>query len=218
MRYTKLFLPLILITIYLNTHAQLPVIKEPHHKPVLVNDYVRLLDVNINAGDTTWYHVHAAPSVIVFLSDSKIGAQVKGETPAQPGEVLPGQARYIDYGANPVTHRVYNSGTNVFHVMDIELVKTQPSADSCAAIQQNNFETTINEKLVRVYKFDVNNQSPVKLQKTSCAHLLVCISGNIKSEDKDLKSGEYEFFVPNKAIELTNQQNASSTCVLLELK
>ncbi len=199
-------------------HAQVPVIKEPHHKPVLVNDYVRLLDVHINAGDTTMYHIHAAPSVIVMISKSVIGIQKFGETPSAPGEVLPAQTSFTDYGTNPITHRVYNSGNNIFHVMDIELVKKEPSHDSCIALQQNNFQTTINEKLVRVYKFNLDEHQLLNLTKNSCAHLLICISGEINTSNKKLSTGEYFFFNANTSISINNNQNNSATCVLLELK
>ena len=62
---------LLMLTAFIayKTQAQVPVREEPHHKPVLENNYVRLLDVHLNAGDTTQYHIHATPSVIVFISN-----------------------------------------------------------------------------------------------------------------------------------------------------
>src|SRR5215467_7633048 len=88
--------------------AQVPVMNESHHKPVLINDYIRLLDVHLNPGDTTLYHIHAAPSVIVYISKSMIGTQIMGQTDLSSGEVLPGETRFVDYEKNPLTHRVYN--------------------------------------------------------------------------------------------------------------
>ena len=198
-------------------HAQVPVIKEPHHKPVLVNKYVRLLDVHLNAGDTTQYHIHAAPSIIVMISNSTIGMQKSAEAPSAPGNVTPGATSFVDYEKNPVTHRVYNSGNNVFHVMDIELAKKNPSADSCDALQESNIETTINNNLVRVYKFDLSNNL-FHINKSSCAHLLICISGKVNTSNKIIATGEYVFFNPNTEITLTNKNTDKSTCVLLELK
>lgn len=219
MKYAKHSIQFLLFFILCNAaQAQVPVIKEPHHKPVLVNDYVRLLDVHLNAGDTTQYHIHAAPSVIVMISKSVIGMQKLGEAPSVPSQVLPGQTSFIAYDKNPVTHRVYNSGDNVFHVMDIELAKQAPSADSCAGLQQKNIETTINEKLVRVYKFDLNNQKSVNISKNNCAHLLICISGEIKVTGKTIKTGAYIFFGPETDVSISNHQNNNTTCVLLELK
>src|SRR6185312_16162074 len=119
-----------------NISAQVPVREEPHHKVVLENDHVRLLDVHIKPGDTTLYHIHAAPSVMVQITKSIIGIQVMGQTVAPPAHVLPGETKFAAYDKNPVAHRVYNAGKNVFHVMDIELVKQAPSNDSCAALME----------------------------------------------------------------------------------
>ena len=218
MNYKKYLLQFIFFILCNEVVAQVPVREEPHHKPVLENDYIRLLDVHINPGDTTLYHIHAAPSVIVFISKSVMGAQIMNQSPAQPGEVLPAQTRFIDYDKNPVTHRVYNSGNNVFHVMDIELVKKQPSPDSCIAIQQNNIETTINEKLVRVYKFDLTGHQSLPIPKSNCAYLLVCITGKINITNREITTGEYLFFDPGSAIVLGNGQKDHSTFVLLQLK
>jgi hypothetical protein len=219
MPYAKYLMQfLILFIAYNNINAQVPVIKEPHHKPVLVNDYVRLLDVHINAGDTTQYHIHATPSVIVIISNSIIGSQKLGGTPSTPNEVLPAQTSFVDYGANPITHRVFNAGKNVFHVMDIELVKKDPSADSCAALEQNNIETAINEKLVRAYKLNLTAHQSLNISKNNCAHLLVCISGEVKTPNKKLTTGEYVFFNPNTGLSVNNNQTSTAICVLLELK
>jgi hypothetical protein len=219
MKYLKYFLQFLVLSIFCNEiNAQVPVIEEPHHKPVLINDYVRLLDVHLNAGDTTFYHIHAAPSVIVMISNSVIGMQKSGEAPSASSQVFAGQTSFMAYGEHPITHRVYNSGNNVFHVMDIELAKNAPSPDSCAALQQNNIQTTINEKLVRVYKFELNSIQSINIAKSSCAHLLICISGEISTTGKKIKTGEYIFFNPDTEISLSNQQKGSSNCVLLEIK
>jgi hypothetical protein len=216
MNCSKYLLAILFIIACNNLKAQVPVITEPHHKPVLVNDYVRLLDVHLNPGDTTLYHIHAAPSVIVFISKSTMGAQPLGKQPAIPNEVLPGQTLFVDYGSNPVTHRVFNSGNNVFHVMDVELVKKEPSSDSCSPIRQANVETTINENLVHVYKFSLNQSQSLSIPKSSCAHLLICISGEVTA-GKEIETGGYVFFKPNAEISINNK-GENSTCVLLELK
>lgn len=218
MHYIKSLLSFLIFFIFcIDAHAQIPVIKEPHHKSVLVNNYVRLLDVHINPNDTTLYHIHAAPSVIVIISNSTIGIQKMGESPSAPGNVTAGSTSFVDYEKNPVTHRVYNSGNNVFHVMDIELVKKEPSLDSCNALQENNIETTINNNLVRVYKFDLLNNS-LRINKSSCAHLLICISGKVNTSNKTISNGKYVFFNPNTDITLSNKNADKSTCVVLELK
>jgi hypothetical protein len=219
MKYLKYISQILLLFIFCSDiYAQVPVIKEPHHKPVLVNNYIRLLDVHLNAGDTTQYHIHAAPSVIVMISNSTIGIQKSGEAPAASGNVTAGSTSFVDYGKNPITHRVYNSGNNIFHVMDIELAKKNHSADSCNALQENNIETTINNNLVRVYKFALNTNNSLHINKSSCAHLLICISGAVSTSNKKITTGEYTFFNPNTDVSINNNQKDSSTCVVVELK
>ncbi len=197
---------------------EVPVVKEPHHKPVLVNEYVRLLDVHLNPGDTTLYHVHQTPSVIVPISKTTTGIQKWGEAPGIPSTSLPGNVGFVHFETNPVTHRVFNADNNVYHVMDIELVKKEPSPDSCAAWQQGGVETAINEKLVRVYKFDVSNTSLLHVSASSCAYLLICISGELNGGSKNIRTGEYVFFNPNTPLNISNHQTEKASCVLLQLK
>jgi hypothetical protein len=220
MHYTKYGTILLCLTVCKSLSAQVPVREEPHHKPVLENKYVRLLDVHINQGDTTLYHLHAAASVIVHISKSMIGSQVMGQPVQPPAEVLAGQTRFAPYNENPVKHRVYNGGDNIFHVMDIELVKKIPSQDSCAILKSSavNVETTIDEKLVRVYKFDLQHQQTIMLPASSCAHLLVCISGEVTSNAKQITTGQYIFFDPNTKLSVKDTQADIATCVVLELK
>ncbi len=198
--------------------AQVPVREEPHHKPVLENGYVRLLDVHIKPGDTTLYHVHAAPSVIVEITTSTIGMQVMGKPVAPPTPFSSGETKFAAYDKSPVTHRVYNAGKQIFHVMDIELVKKEPSNESCAALTKTNIETTIDEKLVRVYRFDLSNRQQINFPAGSCAHLLICTNGTANTTGKKITTGEYIFFAPHKEVSVNNKQAATSTCVVLELK
>lgn len=217
MTYVKYFILLLMLNSLQPLYAQVPVREEPRHKNVLENDYLRLLDVHLAPGDTSLYHIHATPSVIVFLSKSVIGAQVMSGESQLPARVYPQQALYIDYAAKPVTHRVYNDSTNVFHVMDIELVKSAPSADSCTVLQQKNITTTINEKLVDVYKLQVEPDQSLNIPSGTCAYLLICISGEVESTKK-IKAGGFIFFEPGSEIPLINKKSSNATCVLLAIK
>ena len=46
-----------------------PVFQEPRHNPVLFNKYLRVIEAQIENSDTRLFHVHAAPSAFVFLTD-----------------------------------------------------------------------------------------------------------------------------------------------------
>ena len=218
MSYSKYSILFLLLMICSGLYAQVPVRQEPHHKTLLINNYVRLLDVHIKPGDTTLYHTHAAPSIMVHLTKSIIGIQMMGQAIMPPSEVLQGKTSFAAYDVKPITHRVYNAGKNVFHVMDIELVKKQPSAHSCAALQIPGAAITIDEKLARVYKFDLVNQQSINLPAGSCAHLLICITGEVNTNGKKISTGKYLFFNPDSRVSVTNKQTNNATCVVLELK
>ena len=218
MHYSKYSTLLFFLMVCSSLYAQVPVRQEPHHKTVLQNDYIRLLDVHIKPGDTTLYHIHAAPSVMVHITKSIIGIQMMGKAIMPPSEVLQGKTSFAAYDENPITHRVYNAGKNVFHVMDIELVKKQPSANSCAASQIPGAAITIDEKLARVYKFDIAEQQLINLPAGKCAHLVICITGEIITNGKRISAGKYLFFDPDSKVSFTNKQNDNATCVVLELK
>jgi hypothetical protein len=61
--------------------AQVAVEKESHHKIVLDNAWVRVLDGHVPPHDTTPAHIHSANSVVIFLSKTNLGIQVTGQQP-----------------------------------------------------------------------------------------------------------------------------------------
>ena len=102
--------------------AQIPVSQEPRHHKVLENDHVRLLDVHIPPGDTSMIHIHATPSVFVVLNNVKTGSQVISEEDHSKSPIPHyGNIWFEGFYEKPRIHRVWNSDTTEFHVMDIEL-------------------------------------------------------------------------------------------------
>ena len=198
--------------------AQVPVRDEPHHRVVLENDFVRLIDVHIQPHDTTLTHIHAAPSVIVFLTKSTIGSQIVGAQ-ASMAEVMPAQTSYAAYDEKPITHKVWDQGNSLFHVMDIELVKKEPAKDSCAALSQNGIVWQWSQKLVRSYSVEITQDKPIAIPKSNCAYLLIDISGSVRisaiTNNQTLQEGSFIFFSPQHDFMISG---ANTKCVLLELK
>ena len=98
-----------------------PVDAEPFHHPVYENQYVRILDVRFQPGQTTLVHTHGHDYVAVHLSDATVQSQPEGKdwspVPVHFGEV---QMNWLN--GKPYTHRVRNTGTTPFHVMVFELL------------------------------------------------------------------------------------------------
>jgi hypothetical protein len=179
-------------------HAQLPVSREPHHKVIQENPYYRLLEGKIPAGDTTPAHIHAANSVVIFLSHSTFGIQVMGDKPVVT-TVSPGDIKYVAYGDKPVNHIVWNQTAPLFHFYVVELRKPPPAADSCPILSHPGI--TLQWKQPTVKAYDINITGPLHLPKAPCARLLIAFTG------------VYQFFPPGTPIDLPS----SGRSILLEI-
>ena len=92
---------------------------EAHHHPKFENEFVRVWDVTVPAGQATLWHVHRNDNVVVTLA----GASLRLENATAPateaqwgfGEVRFAKATYV--------HRAINAGTTPFHNLTIELLK-----------------------------------------------------------------------------------------------
>jgi quercetin dioxygenase-like cupin family protein len=94
---------------------------EPHHHILFKNQYVEVMDVRIEPGDTTAYHTHAHDTVFIRLTDSVTQSQTKDKDwdPARPSK--PGEVAFDNDSQHPFTHHVKNAGTTPYRVLDIEL-------------------------------------------------------------------------------------------------
>jgi hypothetical protein len=205
-------LPLILVPLLLaiRLEAQLPEDREPHHKVLLVNTYLRLLEGNVPANDTTAAHQHAANSVVIFLSHSTFGIQAIGDKPII-ATVKPGDMKYVAYGDKPVVHIVWNQTPPLFHFFVVEVPKHPVTRDSCPILSQTGL--TLQEPSVRGYYLDIGNNQIRHLEPASCARLLIVITGTITSGGQRLSPNQYKFFPPKTPIDL----KGAAHCILLEL-
>lgn len=80
------------------------VLDEPRHRTVYIGDQLRLLDVQINPGDTSLPHTHDSPILYSFIS--------MANTPVD-GRLV-SVTRYAD---TPFTHRVGNDGPGLFRII-----------------------------------------------------------------------------------------------------
>jgi quercetin dioxygenase-like cupin family protein len=118
---------IVLITCYLlgfnfSAIAQVavPVEKEPMHRLKFENEFVRLFDVLVPAGESTKYHVHLYDGVSVRVSNAQIiDEAISGER--KPFDIKYGAATF-GTRPSPETHRVVNSGNSDFRNIFIEIL------------------------------------------------------------------------------------------------
>jgi quercetin dioxygenase-like cupin family protein len=122
---------------------------EPRHHFKFENEYVRVWDVTVPAGDVTLWHAHRNDNVVVILGEAKLHIETAGAPPAESlwrfGEVKFGKATYV--------HRAMNIGTTPFHNLTIELLKTPPNEQEQSKPKESTVRAPVleNERL-RVYR------------------------------------------------------------------
>lgn len=204
----------------------MPVREEPYHRVIYENDYVRVIDVHVPPGITTFYHIHSIPSVVVELTNSTIVSQEFGQPPPAPKQVAPGETRYAPYDETPLTHRVTNPGTNVFHVMDIELVKPNTKDPMEPVVPVPGVTLSWEKPLARVFDVHVAAGQTCNVPPGTYAHILIAITGRGLAEagldgritQRALSTGEFIFLPARTSIKLTPLGKIDCTYVLLELR
>jgi hypothetical protein len=196
----RLLLPLTGIIFFHGSTAQVAgnktavaVNNEAHHKVVLENGYVRILEGNIAAHDTTPPHIHAANSVVVFLSASMFGIGIDGR-PNEIFDVKPGDTRIIDYSKTPVTHTVWNQGEGNFHFLVVEMKHAQQSP---------------------VKPKDVNVTPGEDYHLTASRHARVLVA--ITNAPQALRPSGFLFIPPQNEFTVNARGADASRCLLLEL-
>jgi quercetin dioxygenase-like cupin family protein len=126
----------------------MPVHQEPHHRQVFQSGSMRIIDLQIPPGDTSWFHTHEWPVFYLTVGDSQTRTQILGEewgagrgrggagragapagaTPppaaAPPSTGAPARFRPrlmsdVSYAERPVTHRIQNVGTGLYRAMGV---------------------------------------------------------------------------------------------------
>src|SRR5690606_12711719 len=108
------------------------VLDEPRHRTVHRDGDIRLLDVQINPGDTSLPHIHDFAILYTFLNlgDGPLYGRMGGNT---------------DYVTEPFTHRVPNDGDELFRIIALgnpgpavpDTVQDQPQGMPSAPTVEN---------------------------------------------------------------------------------
>ena len=118
---------------------------EPRHHPKFENEFVRVWDVTVPAGDATLWHAHRNDNVVVSFTDVNLKIETLGrdtsENPWKFGEVRFSKASYI--------HRAMNIGATDFHNFTIELLKAPAGA---VLTKESGREPVLENERVRVFR------------------------------------------------------------------
>ena len=201
-------------------NAQVPVREEPRHHPVLVNKYIRLLDVWIKPGDTTQFHIHATPSLFVILSNTNTVSQIKGEG-WQSGVSNPGTTWYRSFTPDVLVHRVANIDTIPFHVNDIEILSSYHPEKKTAALPfpllfENEKAFAYQLKRGDITNNTISQRGPIIVELISGDGIRLHQSN--RKIATNLQAGKYLYIEPGTSFNFMVSGTGEVNLVLFELK
>ena len=223
---TKIIITVICISVAIGVSnklsAQMQVSKEPRHRLVIDNEYIRLLDVWIEPGDTTEFHKHSTPSVFCYFTNTSVRTQKKGEQ-WESNQNIAGKAWYESFTPEARVHRVTNIDTAAMHVIDVELLKAY---DADQAIPDVPMDLPILFENEKVYAYSVTSAS--QLSKTMVGRgpiIAELISGSnlvflneMTGETAEIQPGQFKYVDPNAFFKFTSKGKGQIQMVLIELK
>jgi hypothetical protein len=202
--------------------GQIPVSQEPRHHKILENDHLRLLDVHIPPGDTSMIHIHATPSVFVILNNVKTGSQVISEEDHSKSPIPHfGNIWFEGFYEKPRIHRVWNSDSSEFHVMDIELTnKNYITIDG--PMKQAPFTFLFEEKPVRAYRLDLQPAANISILPDRADILMILLTdsaASVHANEKDFhKKGDFLYISSGAGVGIKNDGHEKATFAFFELK
>ena len=182
-----------------------PVSREPRHHFQLENASVRVYDVVVPPGDTTFFHVHAVDYTYVSIGAADLVAQVAGSD-ATPLVLRDGEVRFT---RGPITHRVWNVGSTPFHNLTIELLRHDSIAVRRAPPVEPGDSVVVDNDRVRVVRKIV---APGATARVGGGELDVYLapgraqveSNGVKKQDLPVRPGTFRWYGPSAAHAIGN--------------
>lgn len=214
-----LFAAFLFCSLQSNAQDTVAASKEPLHKIVFENQYIRVLDLHIAPGDTTRFHKHEIPCVSISLHPVRTGSQTIVDHPGPKVSSVDRRITFEGFYGGPRVHRVWNSDTAVFHWMDIEVL-TKGDRNVDAPTAGDGFTQVFDAPPVRAYRLVLTGEQKLQFKRNAPV-LLVCLNetGNVTANKKLFsKQGDFLFAEASEKISLTNRAKQESTFAVLELR
>ncbi len=200
--------------------AQVQVSKEPLHKKVVENNYIRLLNVWLQPGDTTQFHIHSTPSVFLHFSDVTITTQVTGGEWLRE-QTVPGKALYRTFYPDSMVHRVSNIDTLPFHVTDIEILSAFKPGNLLKPLP---FTLLFENEKIFAYNLNgnilgtgiINGRGPMIAELVSGGP--VYYEDTLTKQKTTITAGGYLYIEPGTSFSLNFKGKEKLNMVLFEIK
>ncbi len=202
------------------TSAQVQVSKEPLHRPVAENQYLRLLDVWLQPGDTTQFHIHSTPSLFLYLTSGKVSSQTKGGAWTTE-QAVAGKSWFRSFTPDTLVHRVANTDTIPFHVTDLEILSSYEPGSSIAPLP---FDVLFENEKAIAYRLGsadltgeiIQGRGPLLAQLIAGEGVLF---HDVPSDErKQLKQGEFVFIRPGSHFSFASVGTGKTDLVVFEIR
>ena len=196
---------------------------EAHHHPKFENEFVRVWDVTVPAGEATLWHVHRNDNVVVTLGD----ANLRLETVTGPPSEAQWKSGEVRFAKATYTHRAMNIGTTPFHNFTIELLKpTNFAADPSALPDEEAGSKPILENdRVRVYRLSLAPREIQFLHTHPLPGLIVTLTAaeievlaNGKAVTHPVKSNDISWQAGGATHSVTNVGGTRFESLVIEIK
>lgn len=136
--------------------------EEPRHHVSFVNDFTKIITIQMSPNDTTLAHRHQADTIIIICMEGGVDFinDVMGCGPPQVGRMEFGQVGFAPYSEKPCVHKITNLSPVPFFVVNIEVLakagQGQLPMTSTESDMQLQHHTLVKEQSnCRIYKLSL---------------------------------------------------------------
>jgi hypothetical protein len=198
-----------------------PVHLEPRHPVVFENEALRVLNVNIEGGDTTLDHIHSNDIAVVCISGCEIRTRPLGGDWGDWLSRLPGQFFVNANAGQPSTHR-HQAGNGLYHVISVENLRQRGWSQSAAASAPATTLAT-ETRAFQIYDVRLGAGSEARrLHSQPTVAILVSGEGAVESEGQPMKtltrSAEWTFIAAGGTTRIANRGSTAAHIVEVEVR
>jgi hypothetical protein len=197
---------------------------EPRHQLIFSMDNIRLLLVNVPAGDTSLLHKHEYATTYIILEDAMMtGRMADGEWSAPRQRHMRAAGRVVnraDYSAKPFAHQVRNVSSNTFTVFG--LVNTHPGQYQPGPGNNVDNGLLVDNDWFKEHRFDLSAGEVTETLQFSFPTVVVQVSNGrsdvLNQHSSKTLAGAWSVHKAGEIFQLRNTSDKLVKLVLMEMK
>jgi quercetin dioxygenase-like cupin family protein len=203
--------------------AQVPVHEEPHHHIVFENEALRVLDVNIQAGDTTLDHTHHNDIAILCIKNCDLRTRPLGGNWGNVSVRMPSEISATAYAGDPIIHRHWNVGDGPYRAISVESLRQTGWSQKQASPESAGTKWTKETRAFRIYDVHLlpGKSRPEHIHTSST--IAVLVNGAVTSSEAAGRNvldspGSWVFIPAGKTHKITARGNSEVRVVEIEVR